>query len=222
MIGFQGGAIGADLYCDRTGIHCPHDRRLRQDPRRLEGPGRRLLRSARSLYDGAALVRASTPYAATSGKAGGEPETLQGHAARRHPGIDVRSARIEDGGADRRRGHAEIKTVLGGHLGATLVESPIHCGRPIPKSRQMKTDYRRALARLVPVFMPDLLFRLERGRPAGVQEFAAAIVRPSSCQARSSARARCSRSITASRWRKGASRRRRISILPRSSSRSWR
>ena len=24
MIGFDGGAIGADIYCDRSGIHCPH------------------------------------------------------------------------------------------------------------------------------------------------------------------------------------------------------
>ena len=24
MLGFDGGAIGADIYCDRTGIHVPH------------------------------------------------------------------------------------------------------------------------------------------------------------------------------------------------------
>jgi amidase len=40
----------------------------------------------------------------------------------------------------------------------------------------MTTDFRRALARLVPVFMPDLLFRLGHdGRPV-FKEFAAAIV----------------------------------------------
>ena len=39
MLGFDGGAIGADIYCDRTGIHAPHDRRLRQGARRAEGPG---------------------------------------------------------------------------------------------------------------------------------------------------------------------------------------
>ena len=39
----------------------------------------------------------------------------------------------------------------------------------------MKTDFRQALARLVPVFMPDLLFRLgPDGRPV-FTEFAAAI-----------------------------------------------
>ena len=40
----------------------------------------------------------------------------------------------------------------------------------------MKTDFRRALARLVPVFMPDLLFRLGRDGQPVFKEFAAAIV----------------------------------------------
>jgi Asp-tRNA(Asn)/Glu-tRNA(Gln) amidotransferase A subunit family amidase len=40
----------------------------------------------------------------------------------------------------------------------------------------MKTDFRRALARLVPIFMPELLFRLKPdGRPV-FEDFAAAIV----------------------------------------------
>ena len=40
----------------------------------------------------------------------------------------------------------------------------------------MKIDFRRALARLVPVFMPDLLFRLGRDGKPLFKEFAAAIV----------------------------------------------
>jgi len=40
----------------------------------------------------------------------------------------------------------------------------------------MKTDFRRALARLVPVFMPDLLFRLGPDGQPVFKEFAAAIV----------------------------------------------
>ena len=39
MLGFDGGAIGADIYCDRTRHPLPHDRRLRQGARRAEGPG---------------------------------------------------------------------------------------------------------------------------------------------------------------------------------------
>jgi hypothetical protein len=40
----------------------------------------------------------------------------------------------------------------------------------------MKTDFRTALARLVPVFMPDLLFRLGRDGQPVFRDFAAAIV----------------------------------------------
>src|SRR5439155_11129419 len=55
---------------------------------------------------------------------------------------------------------AEIKTILGGRLGATLVESSDPNWTPDPDLEVMKVDFRRALARLVPLFMPDLLFRL--------------------------------------------------------------
>ena len=40
----------------------------------------------------------------------------------------------------------------------------------------MTTDFRRALARLVPLIMPDLLFRLGRDGQPLFKEFAAAIV----------------------------------------------
>ena len=40
----------------------------------------------------------------------------------------------------------------------------------------MTVDFRRALARLVPVFMPDLLFELGRDGQPIFKEFAAAIV----------------------------------------------
>jgi hypothetical protein len=70
----------------------------------------------------------------------------------------------------------EIKSVLGAHLGATLVESTDPLWTPDPDLETMKTDFRRALARLVPVFMPDLLFRLDRSGKPLFQEFAAAIV----------------------------------------------
>ena len=40
----------------------------------------------------------------------------------------------------------------------------------------MTDDFRRALAQLVPVFMPDLLFRLGRDGKPLFKEFAAAIV----------------------------------------------
>ena len=63
----------------------------------------------------------------------------------------------------------EIKDVLGSKLGATLVESSDPRWQRDPDLEQMTTDFRGALAQLVPVFMPDLLFRLGPGRAASLQ-----------------------------------------------------
>jgi hypothetical protein len=69
----------------------------------------------------------------------------------------------------------EIKTVLGGRLGATLVESVDPLWPDDPAIENMTTSYTRALAELVPVFFPDLLFRLNgEGQPI-FPEFAAMI-----------------------------------------------
>jgi hypothetical protein len=70
----------------------------------------------------------------------------------------------------------EIKAVLGRHLGVTLVESGDALWTPDRSMEQMTVDYRTALARLVPVFMPDLLFRLGRDGQPVFPDFAAAIV----------------------------------------------
>ena len=51
--------------------------------------------------------------------------------------------------------------MLSGRLGATLVESADPPWTPDPGPEPTQTDFRRALARLSPVFMPGLLFRLE-------------------------------------------------------------
>ncbi len=55
---------------------------------------------------------------------------------------------------------AEIKAILANYLGATLIESCDPLWTPDPDVERMQTDFRRALARLVPIFMPELLFRL--------------------------------------------------------------
>src|SRR5581483_8405232 len=69
----------------------------------------------------------------------------------------------------------EIKEVLGGKLGATLVESSDPLWPPDPDIEPMKVDYRTALARLVPMFMPDILYRLDADEQPLFKEFAAAI-----------------------------------------------
>jgi hypothetical protein len=69
----------------------------------------------------------------------------------------------------------EIKAVLRDKLGAELVESSDPLWTPDTGIEQMKVDFRRALARLVPVFMPDILFRLGADGQPLFKEFAAAI-----------------------------------------------
>jgi len=54
----------------------------------------------------------------------------------------------------------EIKTILRDYLGATIVQSFDPFSPGDPDYEEMSVDFRKALARLVPVFMPDLLFRL--------------------------------------------------------------
>ena len=60
MLGFDGGAIGADIYCDRSGILCRTIADCAKVLDALKDPGRRLLRSARSVHHRAALVGAET------------------------------------------------------------------------------------------------------------------------------------------------------------------
>ena len=166
MLGFDGGAIGADIYCDRSGIHRAHDRRLRQGARRAEGPGRRLLRPARPLHDGAALVGAGDALCAPRRMAG-DAGALQGHAHRRHPRVDA-----DPPGAKTRRSRSSppprprSRRCSATSSARRWSNRPIPLWTPDPDIEQMKPDFRRALARLVPVFMPDLLFRLGRdGQP---------------------------------------------------------
>ena len=70
---------------------------------------------------------------------------------------------------------AEIKAILGEKFGATLVESSDPLWERDRDLEQMNPDFRQALARLVPVFMPDLLFRLGPDGQPLFREFAAAI-----------------------------------------------
>src|SRR5262245_37255856 len=174
MLGFVGGAIGADIYCDRTGILC-----------RTIADCAKVLDALKDPVDGyydprdpfTTVPRSSiltTPYA-THAKMTGSPGALAGmrlgvvRESMVHPPGSLTELPIVTAAA------SEIKTVLGGTLDATLVESTDPLWTRDPDLEVMKTDFRRALARLVPLFMPDLLFRLGPDSQPLFKEFAAAV-----------------------------------------------
>jgi len=169
MIGFDGGAIGADIYCDRSGIHA---RRIRDAAKVLDA----LKDKVNGYYDprdpfttvprSSVLPTSYTSHATAPGTLSGVRigvirESMLRYAKHVEP-ITTAAA-------------VEIKTVLGGKLGATLVESPDPGWTPDPGIEQMRTSFRTALARLVPVFMPELLFRLGTDGTPVFKDFAAAI-----------------------------------------------
>ena len=178
MLGFDGGAIGADIYCDRTGILC---RTIEDCAKVLDA----LKDPEHGYYDPrdpfTAVPRSSVldgPYAAHITR-GGVQDSANGALEGLRLGVIRESMLIRPNSKTEApivtAAAREIKAVLGGKLGATLVESTDPLWPRDPEVELMQTDFRRALARLVPVFMPDLLFRLGRDGKPLFKEFAAAI-----------------------------------------------
>ncbi len=174
LIGFNGGAIGADIYCDRSGILA-----------RTIADAAKVLDALKDLETGyydprdpyTTVPRSSvlaTPYASharMSGAAGSLEGTRIGvirESMLIRPG-DKAALPISTAAA------AEIKAILGEKLGATLVESSDPLWQRDRDLEAMNPDFRQALARLVPIFMPDLLFRLGPDGQPLFKEFAAAI-----------------------------------------------
>jgi amidase len=174
LLGFVGGAIGADIYCDRTGILC---RTIADCAKVLDA----LKDPVEGYYDPrdpfTTVPRSSilsTPYASHTAMPG-TPGALKGvrigviRESMVYPPGSLTEVPIVTAAA------GEIKSVLGGTLGATLVESADPRWMRDPDLEVMTTDFRRALARLVPLLMPDLLFRLGLDGQPLFREFAAAI-----------------------------------------------
>lgn len=176
MLGFDGGAIGADIYCDRSGVHC-----------RTVGDCAKVLDALKDVENGyydprdiyTTVPRASVladGYARHATRAGA-PGSLSGlrigvirESMVYKPGSKTEQPIVEAAAR-------EIKAILGAHLDATLVESGHRWWTPDAGVERMRVDYRRALAQLVPVFMPDILFRLDKAGQPLFAEFAAAIMR---------------------------------------------
>ena len=168
MISFLGGAIGADIHNDRAGIHC---RSVTDSAKVLDA----LKDPVNGYYDPrdvfttvprssvlAALVRGQRRDARHAGLA-------EGHAHRRHPRVDADVPRRQGGRADRRRPRRRRSRTCSARTWARRWSSrSIRCGRTIRQIENMTTSYTRALAELVPVFFPDLLYRLNERGPAGL------------------------------------------------------
>jgi amidase len=174
MLGYNGGAIGADIYCDRAGILA---RTLGDCAKILDA----LKDAERGYYDPrdpyTTVPRSSVLVGgyARHAKGSGAPGALKG----RRIGVIRESMLVRLGEKASMpittAAVAEINSVLGDKLGATLVESVDPLWPADPDLEQMSPDFRTALARLVPVFMPDLLFRLGPDGTPLFKEFAAAI-----------------------------------------------
>jgi Asp-tRNA(Asn)/Glu-tRNA(Gln) amidotransferase A subunit family amidase len=174
MLGFDGGAMGADIYVDRSGILA---RTLRDAALVLDA----LKDPVDGYYDPrdpyTTVPRSSVlPSYAVHTRGSGADGALQGlrigvirESMLTRPGAYASSV-IPPAAA------AEIKDVLGGRLGATLVESGDPLWTPDPDLEVMRTDFRRALARLTPIFMPELLFRLGADGQPVFPDVAAAVV----------------------------------------------
>jgi amidase len=173
MLGFDGGAIGADIYVDRAGIHA---RTIGDAAKVLDA----LKDSVEGYYDPRdpfTTVPRSSVLASYSGhaKAFGAEGALKGLRI----GV-IRESMIARPGSMTEvpivtAAAKEIKAILRDKLGATLVESSDPLWTKDADVESMTVDFRKALARLVPVMMPDILYRLDdKGLPV-FKEFAAAI-----------------------------------------------
>jgi Asp-tRNA(Asn)/Glu-tRNA(Gln) amidotransferase A subunit family amidase len=175
MLGFNGGAIGADIYTDRTGVIC---RSVVDCTKVIDA----LVGSGNGYYDPrdpfTTVPRSSilaTPYVShlSTGETRG---ALQGLRI----GVVRESLIIPDGSVSEQpivaAANAEIKAILRDHLGATLVQSNDPLAANDPEIETMAVDFKVAVARLVPIFMPDLLFRLGADGQPVYREVAEAIL----------------------------------------------
>ncbi|HWY74358.1 MAG TPA: amidase family protein, partial [Verrucomicrobiae bacterium] len=174
LISFLGGAIGADIYLDRTGIMC---RTVKDAAKVLDA----LKDPANGYYDPrdifTTVPRSSVldkPYAGSAASPG-----TRGSLRGMRIGI-VRESMLTFPGtkADEPISQAaakEIKAILGDYLEATLVESVDPLWPDDPSIENMSPSYTQALAQLVPIFFPDILYRLKRDGQPQFPEFAAKI-----------------------------------------------
>jgi amidase len=175
MLGFNGGAIGADVHCDRTGIH---GRTLVDCATILDA-----LKDADNGYYDARDPFTTVPRSSVIDGSYASFAVMPGNAgalAGTRIGV-IRESMIYPKGSKTEQpivsaSAREIKEVLGKKLGATLVESRHVLWERDPDLEVMTLDYSGALARLIPLIMPDILFRLDNEGQPLFMDFADTIV----------------------------------------------
>lgn len=172
MIGFDGGAIGADIYCDRTGIHARNIKDCAKILDALAGPEESTYdpRDPYTTVPRSSVITSGFRKAAKGRGTAGELAGMRIGVIRESMALTAKMVEPICLAADK-----EIKAILGKHLGATLVESRAPGWTPGAEMEAMKVDFTTGLCRLIPIFMPEILFRLDgKGQPL-FPDFAAAI-----------------------------------------------
>jgi Asp-tRNA(Asn)/Glu-tRNA(Gln) amidotransferase A subunit family amidase len=174
MVSFQGGAIGADIHNDRAGIHCRSVTDAAKVLDSLKDPvnGYYDPRDVFTTVPRSSIINGSFAASASAPGAAGSLKGVRIGVIRESmlvfPNVKADEPIVSAAAK-------EIKDVLGGRLGATLVESVDPMWPDDPAIENMSTTYTRALAQLVPVFFPELLYRLNNAGQPVFPEFAAAI-----------------------------------------------
>ena len=156
-----GGAIGADPYLDRAGVHCRTVGDVARVVDALRGPDGTFF-DARDPYSavprGLVSKSAYASYVAPPAAAGAKP------LARMRIGI-VREYMVKHAANDVAMSdlaNAEITGVLGGRLGAPLVESVDPAYPDDPAVPNMTFTFQQALAEILPFHVPEIFKRTAR------------------------------------------------------------
>src|SRR3954451_196413 len=171
-LSFLGGAIGAEIYNDRAGIHC---RAISDAATVLDA----LKDPVEGYYDRrdifTTVPRSSLPTESyASAVTSGSPGALKGMRIGIIREFMVKHAKVDEPIVD--AAAAEMKAMLAGHLGATLVESVTPGWVDDPEIENMTPSFDRAIAELVPVLYPDFLYRLNAAKEPVYPAFAARVL----------------------------------------------
>jgi Asp-tRNA(Asn)/Glu-tRNA(Gln) amidotransferase A subunit family amidase len=171
LISFHGGSIGASIYQDRAGIHC---RSIADSIRVLDA----LKDPVNGYYDPRDIFT-TVPRSSISTEPYSQAVTAGSQGALKGMRIGIiREFMIEHAKADEPivdAANAEMKTMLAGHLGATLVESVPPGWADDPEVENMTTSFDQAIAAMTPVLIPEVLYELTEDNEPLYPAFAARI-----------------------------------------------